>query len=207
MTDNEQVERVKAFCAQEIAEHEKHERSHGAHRPCESAARAKFAERISAALSVLTEPAEVTSVEKCPTCGCDPRYPTGVHVVDCGNSTPEPTVNVVDRENLAERLRQFAESQRMDFDSPHVALMLEEAAHAILTPRPEPRVTSLSDVCDDCGRRDPHMHGDFRLPVTEQDIAHILSEFLDDMAPMNERRYLPVARRILALVEQNGAGQ
>lgn len=33
--------------------------------------------------------------------------------------------------NLAERLRQIAESQRMDFDSPNVALTLEEAADAL----------------------------------------------------------------------------
>lgn len=37
----------------------------------------------------------------------------------------------VDREKLAERLRQFAESQRMDFNAPDVAAMLERAADAL----------------------------------------------------------------------------
>ena len=31
-------------------------------------------------------------------------------------------------EQLAERLRQFAESQAMDFDNPHTAMMLNEVA-------------------------------------------------------------------------------
>lgn len=32
---------------------------------------------------------------------------------------------------LAERLRQIAESQRMDFDSPHVGMTLDESADAL----------------------------------------------------------------------------
>ena len=27
-----------------------------------------------------------TQTERCPSCGCDPRYPTGVHIVDCGSN-------------------------------------------------------------------------------------------------------------------------
>lgn len=44
-------------------------------------------------VTVLTPTPEPTV--ECPTCGCDPRYPTGLHLVDCGGGShvsPRPAV-------------------------------------------------------------------------------------------------------------------
>lgn len=49
-----------------------------------------------------------------------------------------------DRERVAERLRQIAESQRMDFDSPNVGALLDEAAD-MLTPAPV-TVTTVEEL-------------------------------------------------------------
>jgi len=63
-------------------------------------------------------------------------------------------------ERLIERLRQMAESQRMDLDSPHVAMTLDEAADAILAKYPAQDDSPLPGCTGDYKCPAPaHQHG------------------------------------------------
>lgn len=77
-------------------------------------------------------------------------------------------------EELAERLRQFAESQAMDFDSPHVAMTLNEVADRLVA-------------------------ADAHLPSVEQ-IAEVIAASRNSWAIWGEEKVeTHVARAVLAL--------
>ena len=61
----------------------------------------------------------------------------------------EMTTDNRTNEQLAERLRQFAESQAMDFDSPHVAMTLNEIADRLTATGVAPQPVDVR--CDECG--------------------------------------------------------
>ena len=55
-------------------------------------------------------------------------------------------------EQLAEHLRQFAESQAMDFDNPHIAMTLEEIADRLTGTITEAQVEAAAEAL---ARREP----------------------------------------------------
>ena len=74
-------------------------------------------------------------------------------------------------EELIERLRQIAESQRMDFNSPHVGMTLDEAANALAAA--DARIAELENVSEPATRL--HFGGD-----TVSDVREKLAEVLFD---------------------------